>query len=263
MLGFLKSFQRRKSRAAGLLEASRAGVERALEALPNAGLADTLLDLASHTGVDFSELVERARERASDLATRAGESAGELVHGQGAHEISDRARSRAAELAMRAGAAGIGSALAPRKRRSRLPLIVGLAAGVAVGGVLAYFLAPRQGAALRARLLGQAPPEPAIEPIIEPAFQDETVVVVVESPAAASGTSLREMPRAAAARVTTPVQNAMDAIRLRYRQAREAARRTQEETARELWREYSEDVQHRPPGSLAPPLEPNLLPPSS
>ena len=234
MLGFLKPFQRRKSRTAGLLAASRAGVERAIEALPEAGLADMLLDLAARSGVDLGDLVERAVERAGTLAARAGESTSSLVQSQAARELAERARVRAAELAVRAGAAGLGSALAPRRRRSRLPLALGLIGGIAAGSALAYLLTTRQGAELRAKLLGQ--PAPVIE--------EETVVVVVEGseiPVANPSAP----PPTARVRSANPVQNVMETIRLRYREARNAARQTQEETARTLWREYSEDMQHR------------------
>jgi len=161
------------------------------------------------------------------------------MQSQTAREFSDRARARAAEFASRAGAAGLGSALAPRRRRSHLPLALGLIGGLAAGSALAYLLTTRQGAELRAKLLGQPAPADSV-------VEEETVVVVVEGSAQAGAATTRSgLPSVAEARAVNPVQSVMDSIRLRYRQARDAARRTQEETSRALWREYTEDVQHR------------------
>lgn len=245
--------------ASDLIRASRSGVERAREALPSTNPADAFLDLASHAGVDLGDLVLRAAERVNELAALAG-GAGDLTQtqagrqvretaqrvqrqagrqaqevaetaqrvqrqaGRQAHEVALRLREGAGSLAAQAGAESLAATIVPRRRRSRWPLLLGLAAGIAAGGILAYLFAPRRRvpAARIEAVPAATPPAPA-----------PTAVVPASVPAPPS------LPR-------PPSRTAMGAIRERFNQARREGQRAREARERELWRQYRQDMEPKP-----------------
>ncbi|MGI8553709.1 MAG: YtxH domain-containing protein [Dehalococcoidia bacterium] len=231
-------FRRRKSRTAALLQAPRAGVDRVRDSLPETHLTDAFLDLATRTGIDLGDLLGRGVDRLGDLAGRANEGAGNLKKrdsGKQALQTAAQARQSVAELAARAGAQRLSSAIAA-KRPSRTPLVTGVLAGLAAGGVLAYFLAPRRGPELRARLTGR--PAPPREPFVKPSEQIVIRPMDIDEPTGEPG------PNSARTGIMAPAHNLMDRLRQRYDQARGEAKLTQEETQRQLWRDYDRDVRH-------------------
>ena len=234
-------FRRQTSIRTNLQQAQKVGLERAREMLPDAGILDAFLDLAARNGIDLTELAERATERFSDIATRAGESAGSV--GRQAREvdtgeIARQMRSRAADLASRAGVEGLATAIAPpRKRRSRKPLALGLLAGVLIGGALAYFFVVRESSSDLPEHF-EYRPQPQNEtqpPVAEPEQSEQSNSDVA---------NLRSLPSDAVEQVASPVQGVVDGLRHRWDLARQEAKETQQTVARELWREYDRDVRH-------------------
>lgn len=230
--------RRRRTRPAALLDASRATVERALDALPSSSVADIFVDLASRTGVDLGEVAERVFDRLGELAAQAGDEAAGLADTDTARQLRDlaaRAAGRAAELAYRTGTERLLETV-PRRRRSHRGLFVmGAAAGVAIAGGLAYLAAQRR-AEERRRQAG----------------------AIGEAGAQETGVSLTEMPRVAVAKATAPVNNFLDRLRHRFATARSEAKAAQAETERGLWRQYAEDVYHTEvePPAITPPSYP-------
>ena len=237
---------RKKSHTQTILDSSRTGVEQMRETLPDAtNLTGAFLDLASRFGIDLSELAEQAADRLGEVASRASEGAHELARsdaarqarqftiqarehaaegarelarsdaGRQARSITRQARTHAAELVSRAGAEGLAAAIAPPRRRSRLPLALGLLATIGAGAALYWFFL-------------KPPSEPSTE---ETESQDTASTAPAPSPQPPMGT-----------RAKNPAQSAMDAVRRRYELARREGTATQEATERDLWRQYDEDV---------------------
>jgi hypothetical protein len=215
---------RRRSRSSALIEASRVGVERIREALPEAGLADIFVDLASRSGVDLGAVAERVFERLRDAISRAEAEASDLADTDTAQQLRDmaaRAAGHAAELAYRTGAERLVEAAVPRRHsRSNRGLIL-LGAGLVAGGVVAYMALSRSGQS-RSRPAGQPAPQP-----------DETAGGVTPP-----GTAITQGDQQAVVSTPSPIQQAVEGFRARLRAATRAARAQRSETERRLWWEY-------------------------
>lgn len=223
-------FRRRRAPSpSALLDSSRAGMQRALGALPAASVADIFVDLAARTGVDLGEVAERVFDRLGDLAAQAGGQAGTLADTETARQLRDvaaRAAGRAAEVAYRTGAERLLEVMPRRRKSHRGLLLLAVAGGLAAGAGIAYLLAQRR-AEERRRLQAAA-----------------------EGPAGVAGETKEGQPPA-------PVNNLFDGVKQRFALARGEARTARAETERELWRQYAEDVYH---GSIPESAVPSLPP---
>jgi hypothetical protein len=216
--------RRRRSPAASLLEGSLAGLDRLREALPDAGLADIVADLAVRTGVDLGEVAERVFERVGEVVARAGIEAEELTEGDRARQLralAGRAAERA-DLAYRMGAERVLEAL-PERRRQRSQrgwILLSAGLGLAAGGAVVYFV------------LSKPPVHPPNQP---PSSPPEPVGGAVESEATPPAIPNERTPRAFAPR---PAPGVFGEIIKRLTAARRAARAAQTSKERQLWREY-------------------------
>jgi hypothetical protein len=217
-------FRRRRSPAAGLLEAPLAGLERLREALPDAGLADVFIDLAARTGVDLGEVAERVFDRLGEVVTRAGSEAEELAEGDRARQLRALA-SRAAEradLAYRMAAERVLEAL-PESRRQRSQrgwILLSAGLGLAAGWALVYFFLSRPPAGSPDQRVS-GPPDPEAD--------------ALDSEAANPAIPVEPARRAIVPRSAPGV---FGEIISRLTTARRAARAAQTSKERQLWREY-------------------------
>jgi hypothetical protein len=223
----LRLFRRRRTIPTALLDAPRAGIERAIGVLPSSHVADLVADLASRTGVDLSEVADRLLERIGDLATRAGDEAMGLADTDRARQFrgaAARAAGNATEFVYRSGGERLLDALPRRRNRTRRRVMIfGALAGLTAAAAAGYIMASRR-AEERRRAAAALPP----------GTDDATT----------GGTSLGDIPRAAAERVTAPVTGLVGNLRQRWQTAHGEGKTAQAETERELWREYGRDVYH-------------------
>jgi hypothetical protein len=234
----LRRFRRRRRVSAALLDAPRAGIERAMGALPSNHVADLVVDLASRTGVDLGEVADRLLERIGDLASRAGDEAMGLADTDTARQLrgaAARAAGNATEFVYRSGGERLLDVLPRRRSRTRRRVVLfGVLAGLTAAGAAGYVVASRRAEQRR---------------------QDAAAQLSDTDSVSAGSTSLSEIPRAAAEKVTAPVSGLLGNLRRRWQVARGEAKTAQVETERELWREYGRDVYHiddAAPGTALP-----------
>lgn len=212
-------FGRRRSRVSRLLDAPLENIGRVRESLPAAILADVLSDLAARTGVELADVADRVLERVGDAVSRAGAEAELLAETDRARQLRDlamRAGERA-ELAYRIGADRLLEAVPERRQRSshRGLILFSAAAGLALGGAVAYLLLARP---------AERRPEEHQAESGEAEGSDADRAGLIESP-----------PHSVA---HPGPQGFFEELSQRFSHARRAARAAQRATERRLWHEY-------------------------
>lgn len=234
----------RQSHSAALLDASRAGVERVREALPELSLSDVFADLAARTGVDLQEVAERVLDRLGDAVALAESEASGLADTETAHQLralAGRAAGRATELAYRSGAERFFDAMPRRRRRSNTGLILLSAGlGLAAGSVLAYLLLSRTAQLRR----GQRAPSTTEGPTVP---GPETIVPAVGA---------HRVEAQPVASPTSPLDQPIARLRARLHAATRAAHAAESETERRLWHEYRNEPTMLPELPASPQWQP-------